>query len=157
MLRRLSYIGREDAVLKDLEQNLPDNLQSLYQLMLAECRKNRTEAQYKALKRLFAWLAFSKRPLTLSEATALVKITVPDGSFDLEDEIIGRSARYYTIQLTCSFLAVLLFADLLDSDFWTSQDHTMRRERQTRMGRALIVINHMKKQILMFLTMAVPS
>jgi len=103
MLRRLSYIGHEDAVLKDLEQNLPDDLQSLYQLMLTECHKGRTKAQYTALKRLFAWLAFSKRPLTLSEATALVKVTVPDGSFNFEDEIIGRSARYHTLDILFVF------------------------------------------------------
>jgi hypothetical protein len=93
MLRRLSYIGRQGAVLKDLEKNLPDNLQALYQLLLDECHKGRTDVQYKALKRLFAWLAYSKRSLTLEEAGCLVQMTVPDGSFDVEDEILGRSAR----------------------------------------------------------------
>jgi hypothetical protein len=92
MLRRLSYIGREGAVLKDLAK-MPENLHDLYKLLLEECKRNRSEEQYQALKKLFAWLAFSKTPLSLSEASALIKMTVSDEDFDLEDEIIGRSAR----------------------------------------------------------------
>jgi hypothetical protein len=95
MLRRLNYIGRETAVLKDLEHKLPDNLKSLYKLMLDECQKDRTPEQHKTLKRLFVWLAYSKRALTLAEASQLVALTVgEDGKFDVEDELIGRSARY---------------------------------------------------------------
>jgi hypothetical protein len=45
------------------------------------------------LQRLFAWLAFSKRSLTLAEAAELVKLTITEGDFDIEDEIIGRSSR----------------------------------------------------------------
>jgi hypothetical protein len=93
MLKRLSYIGREGAVLKDLE-NMPSTLHDLYKLMLDECRRNRSEEQYEALKRLFAWLAWSKRSLSLAEASELVKLTVKDDDFDIEDELIGRSARY---------------------------------------------------------------
>ena len=81
-------------MLKDLEKNLPDSLTSLYQLMLAECQKDRTDDQYRALKRLFAWLAYSKRALTLGEAAELVALAVVnDQVFDIEDELIGRSAR----------------------------------------------------------------
>lgn len=92
MLRRLSVIGRENAVLRDLK-NMPENLQSLYALLLTECQKGRTAQQFESLKKLFAWLAFSKRALNLGEAAALIKITVPDGSLDIEEEIIGKSAR----------------------------------------------------------------
>ncbi|KAH7128114.1 hypothetical protein B0J11DRAFT_504607 [Dendryphion nanum] len=92
-LRRLSYIGREGAVVKALGK-LPDNLHGLYKLMLDDCRRNRTPDQYEALKKLFAWLAFSKRPLSLSEASELIKVTIKDDDeFDIEDEIVGRSAR----------------------------------------------------------------
>jgi len=95
MLRRLSYIGREGAVLADLEKNLPDSLESLYKLMLTECQKDRTDEQYQALKKLFAWLAYSKRALTLGQASELVALTVANERvFDIEDELIGRSARY---------------------------------------------------------------
>lgn len=95
MLRRLSYIGRENAVLQDLESKLPDNLTALYALMLEECQRGRTDKQYRALKKLFAWIAYSARSLTLSEASKLAKLTVADdNAFDIEDELIGRSARY---------------------------------------------------------------
>jgi hypothetical protein len=94
MLRRLSYIGREKGVINDLEKNLPENLDELYSLMLSECQANRTDAQYHALKKLFAWLAYSKRALTLAEASELISLTVDDTiTFDIEDELIGRSAR----------------------------------------------------------------
>jgi hypothetical protein len=94
MLRRLSYIGRENAVLQDLETRLPENLAALYDLMLEECQRGRTDKQYHALKKLFAWVAYSKRALTLSEASELAQLTVGDEKvFDIEDELIGRSAR----------------------------------------------------------------
>jgi hypothetical protein len=94
MCRRLNMIGREKAVLKDLENNLPKSLQELYDLMLKECQQNRTKEQYLTLKKLFAWLAYSKRALTLDEASELIARTVHDDhTLDIEDEIIGRSAR----------------------------------------------------------------
>jgi hypothetical protein len=92
LLRRFSSIGRERAVSQDLER-LPPNLHELYKLLLDECRHNRSEAQYQALKKLFAWLAFSKRSLSLAEASSLVQITLSDDTFDIEEEIIGRSSR----------------------------------------------------------------
>jgi hypothetical protein len=92
MLRRFSYIGREQAVMKHLEK-LPKDLHELYKLLLEECRHNRSDAQYLAMKKLFAWLAFSKRPLSLAEASSLVQLTLSDDTFDIEEEIIGRSSR----------------------------------------------------------------
>lgn len=96
MLRRFSYIGRERAVIEDLTK-LPANLSELYQLLLEECRRNRSEAQYEAMKKMFAWLAFSKRSLSLAEASSLVQLTLSDDSFDIEEEIIGRSSRILEI------------------------------------------------------------
>jgi hypothetical protein len=92
MMRRLWYIGREGAVLKDLKI-IPNNLHDLYKLLLDDCRRNRSKDEYEALKRLFAWLAFSRRSLSLAEASELVKLTITNNDFDVEDEIIGRSAR----------------------------------------------------------------
>ncbi|CAK4017686.1 glyoxalase bleomycin resistance dioxygenase [Lecanosticta acicola] len=93
MLRRFSSIGREGAVLKDLKKGMPDSLKELYKLLLAECQKGRTHAQYVTLKTLFAVLAYSERPLSLGEAADLVTLTDPDDAFDIEDEVIGRCAR----------------------------------------------------------------
>ncbi|CAN9079880.1 unnamed protein product [Alternaria alternata] len=92
MLRRFSYIGRERAVSQALE-NLPPNLHGLYRLLLDECRQNRSNEQYQAMKKLFAWLAFSKRLLSVTEASGLIRLTLPDDTFDIEEEIIGRSSR----------------------------------------------------------------
>ncbi|KAF2423186.1 hypothetical protein EJ08DRAFT_701311 [Tothia fuscella] len=100
MLRRLSYIGREKAVLKDLEKHLPDSLDALYALMLSECQRDRTVEQYMALKKLFAWLAYSKRALTLGEASELVAMTASEDVFEIEDELIGRSARILELART---------------------------------------------------------
>ncbi|KAF2265868.1 hypothetical protein CC78DRAFT_567200 [Lojkania enalia] len=98
-MKRLAYIGREGAVVKSLEQ-MPDSLHDLYRLMLEDCRRNRSQDQYVALKKLFAWLAFSKRSLSLAEASELVKLIVTDDHFDLEDEIIGRSSRILELSRT---------------------------------------------------------
>ncbi|KAL6151132.1 hypothetical protein ACJQWK_10784 [Exserohilum turcicum] len=92
VLRRFSYIGRERAVLEELER-LPATLHDLYRLLLEECRHNRSETQYQAMKKMFAWLAFPKRSLSLAEASHLVQLTLLDDTFDIEEEIIGRSSR----------------------------------------------------------------
>lgn len=93
-LRRWNAIGRERAVLKDLDRSLPESLETLYDLLLAECQKGRSHAQYLTLKTLFAMLAYSERPLSLDEARELVGIVDRDGTFDIEDELIGGSARF---------------------------------------------------------------
>ena len=94
VLRRLNSIGREGAALRFVRDSLPDSLPELYALLLTECQKRRTLEQFTTLKRLFAWLAFSKRPLTLSEATSLVQLIIgEDDLFSLDEEIEGKSAR----------------------------------------------------------------
>jgi len=92
MLRRLNALGRESLITKELEE-LPPDLTALYALMLSDCEKHRSDEQLMTLKKLFAWLAYSKRPLTLGEATALVAVIEKQSSFSLEEEIDGRSAR----------------------------------------------------------------
>lgn len=93
MLRRLNAIGREGAVLKDLNKSLPEGLDTLYALLLSECQRGRTHTQYMTLKTLFAVLAYSERPLSLEEAADLAKAIDPENTFDIEEEAIGRSAR----------------------------------------------------------------
>ena len=93
MLRRLNGLGREGLIIKELE-NLPSDLTEMYSIMLSECQKHRSEEHLALLKRLFAWLAYSKRPLTLGEATNLVTLITRDTSFVLEEEVDGRSSRF---------------------------------------------------------------
>jgi hypothetical protein len=85
-------LGRESLIIKELE-TLPDDLPKLYELLLSECQKHRSSEQFIALKKLFAWLAYSQRPLTLGEATALINFVPGATNFSLEEEIDGRSAR----------------------------------------------------------------
>jgi hypothetical protein len=120
MLRRFSYIGRERAVLEDLEK-LPQSLHELYKLLLEECRHNRSDAQYQALKKLFAWMAFSKRSLSLAEASSLVQLTLSDDTFDIEEEIIGRSSRI--LELT---QARQLEEDIKDDDKDDDEDDELK-------------------------------
>ena len=122
ILRRLNSIGREGAVLKEIELNLPEDLQSLYAVMLSECQRHRTPDQFKTLKRLFAWLAFSKRPLSFGEAKDLVSVMTQEGSFSIEDEIQGRSARYYSLRYACITAPSLAHnADSFTIEFWVLQ------------------------------------
>ena len=94
VLRRLNSIGREGAALRYIREGLPNSLSELYALMLAECQKRRTPEQLETLRHLFAWLAFSKQPLTLTEAANLVRLIIgEDDSFSLDEEIEGKSAR----------------------------------------------------------------
>ncbi|KAI9738405.1 MAG: hypothetical protein M1834_008908 [Cirrosporium novae-zelandiae] len=97
MLQKYNPTGGEGAVLKELEHNSPDNLQSLYTLMLSEVQQHRTAEKSQTLKRVFAWLAFSERPLTLEETAELVVLVGQDASFRIEDEIEGKSARILEI------------------------------------------------------------
>lgn len=92
MVHRLSAIGRESAVIKDMENAFPES-QDLYKVMLVECQKGRTDEDYEALRTLFAMLAFSMRELTLDEASDLNRLADPGSTFDIEDELVGRSAR----------------------------------------------------------------
>lgn len=99
VLRRLNSLGKEAMVLKELEK-LPNNLSDLYALLIAECQKGRSDDEFASLKRLFAWLAYSKRPLTLGEASNLVELVNEKAKLSLEEEMDGRSARYSSCILT---------------------------------------------------------
>lgn len=77
--------------------NIPNNLQDLYNLLLTECQTSITNEQSQIAKGLFAWLAYSKRTLTREEAANLCTITASNKVFDVEDlidDINSRSARY---------------------------------------------------------------
>lgn len=93
MLRRYNFIGREGAVLRDITNFHPADLFSLYDLMLSEVQERRSPEQYQALKKLFAWLTFSQRPLTLNEASAVINLTGQDTSLNIEEELEGKSSR----------------------------------------------------------------
>jgi hypothetical protein len=93
MLRRLNRLGREYLISQEL-RNLPSNLEQLYSQLPSEFQAQRTEEENATFQRLFTWLAYSKRPLKLGEASSLVNFVCGDRSVVLEQEIEGRAYRY---------------------------------------------------------------
>ena len=92
ILRRLESIGREAPILKELD-NLPENLNAVYDTLLVEARKGRTDKDLESIRLLLSWLAVSQRPITLGEASKLVSAMDPDATFDIEEEIDGALSR----------------------------------------------------------------
>lgn len=91
-MRRLNSLGREGPILKELEQ-LPKDIESLYETILAECAKNRNPNERELLQGLFAWLAYAKSKLTIGEASILVDILTTEMSMSIEEELDGRLSR----------------------------------------------------------------
>ncbi|PGH15791.1 hypothetical protein AJ79_02171 [Helicocarpus griseus UAMH5409] len=96
MLRRYNSIGREGAVLKDLQADIPDDLQSLYNTMLNEIQQRRTSEHLQIYKRLLAWLAFANRLLSVEEVGDLAMLLGQD-RFDVIEEVEGRLSRILRI------------------------------------------------------------
>ena len=95
ILQRLNYIGRESAVVKELQTRLPEDLPILYDMIIEDCQKGRTKEQLHALKTIFIWTAYAVRPLTIKEASEVVALSTTDSNaLDIEEELIGRSSRY---------------------------------------------------------------
>jgi hypothetical protein len=91
VLHYFDSIGREGGVLRLLE-HLPNDLDELYAQILSDCLSRRSPAEADALKLMYAFLAFAKRPLTLNEIRTFLSLNIPDGVFHIEDEIRERSA-----------------------------------------------------------------
>lgn len=91
-MRRLNSLGREGPILKELEQ-LPKDIESLYETILAECAKNRNPDERELLRGLFAWLAYAKSKLSIGEANILIDILTTEMSMSIEEELDGRLSR----------------------------------------------------------------
>lgn len=91
-MRRLNSLGREGLILKELD-NLPSDIGSLYETILAECTKNRTSDEREVLRSLFAWLAYAKSKLKVGEANILIDIIATEMSISIEEELDGRLSR----------------------------------------------------------------
>lgn len=85
-------MGREGPILKELEQ-LPKDIESLYETILAECAKNRNPDERELLRGLFAWLAYAKSKLSIGEANILIDILTTEMSMSIEEELDGRLSR----------------------------------------------------------------
>ena len=92
-MQNLDAKGLERPAIKALRSQ-PEDLLSLYDEVLFKCNEKRTTEGSEALKLVFSWLAFSKRPLTLQEVNHLVVLKFGKKILDLEEEITGKCARY---------------------------------------------------------------
>ncbi|CZS83302.1 unnamed protein product [Fusarium graminearum] len=85
VLNHLNTLGREGAVLRTLDQQLPTDLNDIYDTMRRDCYR-RTDASYHiTVTKLLYWVVYSYRPLTLDEVTLLAKLWTENESFDLDD------------------------------------------------------------------------
>lgn len=99
MLRRLNAIGREFAIQNELEQ-LPGNIRDVYKLLLEDCQKARGPKDKAVLKKLFAWLAYSKEPLSLGSAGKLLLFIAKDCEISIDDELEHQCARILRLSNT---------------------------------------------------------
>ncbi|KXH68812.1 hypothetical protein CSAL01_00080 [Colletotrichum salicis] len=84
MLTRFDNLGREGAVIRNLEKPLPSGLHGIYEGLLTDCYR-RTELEHKpVVSKLLHWMAFAFRPLTLNEVVSLVRLWLNDADFELE-------------------------------------------------------------------------
>lgn len=106
VLLRLESIGLEYLVLDEIK-NLPDSLDDLYDRMLDDCRKGRSQLQSRALEDLFTWLASSMKPLSLKRSSQVVKLSaLMEGHSSTEaegdilvihEEVMGKLSTYVRI------------------------------------------------------------
>lgn len=92
MLRRFNAVGREGPIWKELD-NLPQNTQALYEQLLEECWKHRSDQERLVLRKFFAWLAYSKEQLLLGMAKKLVSIIATEHSINVDEELDNKSSR----------------------------------------------------------------
>jgi len=85
LLTRFNALGREGAVLRALKEPKPENLNSIYEIMLAECQRRMTSEHQVIASTLLHWVAFAMRPLLLTEVESLVKLIAQDPKFTLEE------------------------------------------------------------------------
>jgi hypothetical protein len=96
MLRRLNKRQDEKTILEEL-QSAPSNLTSLLESIGTEIQSRRTEAQLFAIQNVYAWLAFSCRPLTVGEINEVARTCGHYQAFNIADEVLTRSGAFLNI------------------------------------------------------------
>lgn len=91
-LRQFNAVGNWPGIYNALG-SLPNDTTDLCGQLLVECLQHQTEAGQAALKRLIAWLAYSKNRLSLGAATRLLALDSANPGLVLEKEISGRLSR----------------------------------------------------------------
>ena len=91
-LHHLDSIGREGPIRQALDK-LPTGMQALFPHIIAELYQDRSQEAQRAVKKLYTWLIYVKRPLSVAEANQIVSLAANDLTLKVEDEIWGRLAR----------------------------------------------------------------
>ncbi|KAL7788360.1 hypothetical protein V8C37DRAFT_388324 [Trichoderma ceciliae] len=85
ILLQMNALGREGAVLRNLDTPLPVDLYGLYDNLLDECYRRTDTSHHEVVTNLLRWVAYSFRPLSLDELASLAKLWANDKTFQLDD------------------------------------------------------------------------
>lgn len=92
ILRRLEQLGRERAVLRELD-NLPESTDKLYEVLLNDCQKGRNDQEILVLRHFFAWLAYTTDVLSLGPANKVLRYISEDTTIDVDEEVEQGCSR----------------------------------------------------------------
>jgi hypothetical protein len=93
MVRRLDSMASESSIIMQLKL-LPESTYHVYQVLVDECQKHRSQKELEALKILFAWVAYCKDQLSLVVAKKFIEVVFKDSGISIDEELAGRSSRY---------------------------------------------------------------
>lgn len=91
MLRRLEQLGRERAVVRELD-NLPASTNELYEILLKDCQKGRSDEEIVVLRQLFAWLAYTTEG-SIGCMNKLLRYISENTSIDIDEELERGCSR----------------------------------------------------------------
>ena len=91
-LRRLEHLGRDRAVLRELD-NLPESTEEMYAMLLNDCQKARTDQEIIVLRQLFAWLAYTHEGLLIGCANKLLRYISEKSTIDIDEELEQGCSR----------------------------------------------------------------
>ncbi|KAF7563389.1 hypothetical protein G7046_g719 [Stylonectria norvegica] len=85
MLVRFNSLGREGAVLQNLDKPLPPDIHGIYDTLFEECNRRTASNHQDLVTKLLQWIAFSFRPLVLDEVSSLLRYFTKDDNFSPEE------------------------------------------------------------------------
>lgn len=146
MLLIFSQIHQEDTMIKQLPQ-VPGTLHGLFERLESAILRNRRPQQTKALRTLFAWLAFASRPLSIADVDEILRTHLDDQVFNFEDELSGPAGQ------------ILEFASLSEDEYSENEtesgvlEQSMEQdefEREVSVKGEAILTSHNNTSILRF-------
>lgn len=96
-LKYLSGIGREGAILRVMNEDLPPNLDSLFERMLRGCKRRLPQDLVLTVQSLMAWLTYGFEVIDLDQANHLARAQSVDKHVRIEEEIGDILARFLQV------------------------------------------------------------